>query len=147
LIFCHANGGSFAKILCLPINSWSPTDDRTPPMISRWTSLLPKLQPFAPQCTEIANQMKICFATRPSCIFLCSNRFFNILVPLGCCFLPATLNRFCPQYSTAETMIADLSRSPQFHMEVAKIFCHIGCKLLSHFFVLQCLLFNPVCRS
>jgi len=61
LIFCHANDGSFAKVLCVPINSWNPTGDRTPPMITLYTSLLPKLQLSAPQCTRIANQMTTCF--------------------------------------------------------------------------------------
>jgi len=41
--FCQVNDGSFAKMLCLLMHSWNPTDDQTPPMLSLWTSLLPML--------------------------------------------------------------------------------------------------------
>jgi len=65
---------------------------------------------------------------------------------------PATLNRFCPQHSTAEAMIADLnSEQWPFHLDVLRFIwklpelcCHIGCKLLPHFFVFKCLSFYSI---
>ena len=48
-IFCHVNGGCSAKKLCLPKNSWNPTNNQTLLMTFPWISLLPKLPLFAPR--------------------------------------------------------------------------------------------------
>ena len=65
LNFSHAIGEWSAKILCLPMNSWNPTDDQIPPKSVLWTFLLPELQRFALMNTGIANQKMTWFATRP----------------------------------------------------------------------------------
>ena len=64
LNFSHAISKWFAKILCLPMNSWNPTDDQIPPKSVFSTFLLPELQIFALLNTGITNQIMTCFATR-----------------------------------------------------------------------------------
>ena len=92
-IFCHVNGGYSAKILCLPKNSWNPTNGQTLFMTPPGISLLSKLPLFAPQCTGIANQMTTCPAPRPcERIYRCSNSFFSFLIPPRCFFLTITLH-------------------------------------------------------
>ena len=56
----HAIGEWSAKLLCLPMNSWNPTDDQIPSKSVLRTFLLPKLQIFSPLNIGIANRMMTC---------------------------------------------------------------------------------------
>ena len=118
-IFCHVNGGWSAKILCLPKNSWNPTDDQTLPMTSPWISLLPKLPLFAPQVYRDCKS-----DDDLSCSQALNASFFARIASLTSWFhqgvlfslSPATLSRFLPQLPAADEMIADLNSSHSFSM-------------------------------
>ena len=151
-IFCHVNGGWSAKILCLPKNSWNPTDDQTLPMTSPWISLLPKLPLFAPQCTGIANQMTICPVARPWTHLSLLDSFFNLLVPPRCSFLTIAHHSKPFSPTTFSSWWNDCwSEQQPFPLDVlgyirklSELRWYTGCKLFSYFFVLQSLPFDPV---
>ena len=99
----------FAKIFCLPINSW---ESKRRPNSSQKCSLsifTALLQLFAPRKTGVGNQMMTSFAERPK-----KHLFFNRISSLISWFIQgvrfslpaANLNRFCPQFSIADEIIA-----------------------------------------
>ena len=124
LIVLHASGEWFCKILCLPINSRNPTvtDDRTLPRIVLWSSFLDYL---GIPGSRIRWWPVLQQGLKRN--FLCSDNFFNSLVPPRCYFL-TTRRHSEPISSTAFNSWWNYRLSeqrPLFHLNVLKKFCKL----------------------